>query len=97
MQTNAGELTGELALARALPDIPIRRPTTRGTYDSTFMATPCSRFAQLFALHLAGRRHRQRIDELDLARIFVRREPPRTCCWISSISVCEARGPAAAR
>src|SRR5690349_20701187 len=30
--------------------------------------------AQLLALHLAGGGHRQRIEELDLARVFVRRE-----------------------
>src|SRR5579859_6657343 len=32
--------------------------------------------AQLLALHLAGGGHRQRLDELDFARVFVRREPP---------------------
>jgi len=33
-------------------------------------------FAQHLALHLAGRRHRQRVDELDIFRILVRREMP---------------------
>src|SRR6185369_15362477 len=32
--------------------------------------------AQFLALHLAGRRHRQRVEEFDLARVFIWREPP---------------------
>ena len=56
-------------------------PSVRGGYGRSASvstdsgASPrCLALAQHLALHLAGRRHRQRVDELDLLRILVRRE-----------------------
>src|SRR5690606_2054092 len=58
---------GQRIQAASLPDL-------RDRARLRALRTLALPFAQHGALHLAGRRHRQLVDELDLLRVFVGRE-----------------------